>query len=693
MPSHRREYGAGTALQLHTLLPLAVATKTSPSCSRLARRSAAAAASVAVAPPPPAPPLPPHQRTTMALLYPQQQQQQISNCHDIISASMESACFQVSQYATHHSSLQQGTHDQSLLQQQDRHHEQTQQSSARGGSGIGAYAAADRNCRLSSAASGAGLDLLQHVEPQQQRLASSSSESSRSRNLSGVVMAGASTTTEQMDMDMDALDMSLQLQLGDFQEWWPPIAASEEVVSSNNNNNNNHHQHALPLISNNNSNIIPQQPHQREREEREKTQNNNGSAVFVAAAAEAINKEQQQEETSFDLESWCAARSSIAGVQNLLNIDDNNNDNSNALPKATCNNKRSHVLSSSSRDQSCGGHNIAAAGATMVEPMTPTIERGGSRGVSHQQHKGAGGRISSPCAAVTYPREGDKAANLTPPVVVAAAAVHRKKPRGSSSSGCVKRAVSQRESHIWSERQRRKGMNHLFSTLRSLLPQPSSKTDKSTVVSEIIKYIQSLQLQLDILAKKRQQMLEARALSQTVVPTVSLHHPMEPPKTSPAAAAAAVTPENLAISLLDHQGNAHHGNHESSMLYVQPQQQQQADLAAMSANLNHPLQQQEIIQQTDSCLQSFLGANVGLHICGSNAFITISSPRGQRGIFHRILVTVQNQHLDVINAFISTSKASIFHCLHCQALQGSDLSKEELHTALQMVITNYGQSI
>jgi hypothetical protein len=178
------------------------------------------------------------------------------------------------------------------------------------------------------------------------------------------------------------------------------------------------------------------------------------------------------------LESWCAARSSIAGVQNLLNIDDNNNDNSNALPKATCNNKRSHVLSSSSRDQSCGRHNIAAAGTTMVEPMTPTIERGGSRGGSHQQHKGAGGRIISPCAAVMYPREGEKAANLTPPVVAAATAVHHKKPSGGSSSGCVKRAVSQRESHIWSERQRRKGMNHLFSTLRSLLPQPSSKVRK-----------------------------------------------------------------------------------------------------------------------------------------------------------------------------------------------------------------------
>jgi hypothetical protein len=35
--------------------------------------------------------------------------------------------------------------------------------------------------------------------------------------------------------------------------------------------------------------------------------------------------------------------------------------------------------------------------------------------------------------------------------------------------------------------------------------------------------------------------------------------------------------------------------------------------------------------------------------------------------------------------------SSFFYLL--QALQGSDLSKEELHTALQMVITNYGQSI
>lgn len=43
-----------------------------------------------------------------------------------------------------------------------------------------------------------------------------------------------------------------------------------------------------------------------------------------------------------------------------------------------------------------------------------------------------------------------------------------------------KRPVSQRENHIWSERQRRKGMNYLFSTLRSLLPHPTSKVPPPT---------------------------------------------------------------------------------------------------------------------------------------------------------------------------------------------------------------------
>jgi hypothetical protein len=44
------------------------------------------------------------------------------------------------------------------------------------------------------------------------------------------------------------------------------------------------------------------------------------------------------------------------------------------------------------------------------------------------------------------------------------------KPKGGSAG---KRPLTQRQNHIWSERQRRKGMNYLFESLRSLLPHPS----------------------------------------------------------------------------------------------------------------------------------------------------------------------------------------------------------------------------
>lgn len=45
------------------------------------------------------------------------------------------------------------------------------------------------------------------------------------------------------------------------------------------------------------------------------------------------------------------------------------------------------------------------------------------------------------------------------------------------------RVVSQRENHIWSERERRKGMNYLFNTLRSLLPHPVDKVGTITTSS------------------------------------------------------------------------------------------------------------------------------------------------------------------------------------------------------------------
>ncbi|KAG6546182.1 hypothetical protein Mapa_012217 [Marchantia paleacea] len=197
-----------------------------------------------------------------------------------------------------------------------------------------------------------------------------------------------------------------------------------------------------------------------------------------------------------------------------------------------------------------------------------------------------------------------------------------------------KRAVSQRESHIWSERQRRKGMNHLFSTLRSLLPQPTSKTDKSTVVSEIIKYIQGLQAKLEELQKKRAEILRRKSMDVTMV------------------GVGAVTNLNSPTSIAN-----------STLGVAVP-------LSLVAAN-------------NECCLQSFVLPNVALHISGNNAFITMSSPK-KRGLFSRILLIMQTHKLDVLNAHISTSNGTVFHCLHVMTPEpGCDFPKEALQTALQ----------
>jgi hypothetical protein len=148
------------------------------------------------------------------------------------------------------------------------------------------------------------------------------------------------------------------------------------------------------------------------------------------------------------------------------------------------------------------------------------------------------------------------------------------------------------------------------------------QTDKSTVVGEIIKYIQSLQVKLEEMTKKQQQVLAAR--------TLSAFHSLDTQRTKAFV--------SNGLTLVDHSGDP-------------------SSTTAITA-LPPP--------GRESCLQSYLGSNVGLHVCGLNVFITTSSPRGRQGLLHQLLVTIHQHDLDVINANISTSNASIFHCLHCQ---------------------------
>ncbi|KAG0628184.1 hypothetical protein M758_1G007300 [Ceratodon purpureus] len=293
----------------------------------------------------------------------------------------------------------------------------------------------------------------------------------------------------------------------------------------------------------------------------------------------------------------------------------------------------------------------AAAEAAVASITTPSPSPAPSSAPSPVPAPAGPSRV--PRAPKAASRKGKSVSAPTSPSELRAGAKDTslgiQKSKGGSAS---KRPLTQRQNHIWSERQRRKGMNYLFESLRSLLPHPSptNKTDKSTVVGEIIKYIQTLQVQLELLTKKQQQMLAARTLISANQGNAS------PFQTLPRAFVS------NGVTLVDHS----------------------SDPSSMTAITALPPPGRE------SCLQSYLGANVGLHVCGLNVFITTSSPRGRRGLFHELLVTIHKHALDVINANISTSNTSIFHCLHCQASQDAELLNNDLHHALQSVISQFG---
>ncbi|CAN1307441.1 Transcription factor bHLH95, partial [Linum perenne] len=66
-----------------------------------------------------------------------------------------------------------------------------------------------------------------------------------------------------------------------------------------------------------------------------------------------------------------------------------------------------------------------------------------------------------------------------------------------------KRVESEQGVHIWTERERRKRMRDMFTTLHGLLPDVSEKADKTTIVDEAVTYIKSLQQTLNDLEQRK----------------------------------------------------------------------------------------------------------------------------------------------------------------------------------------------
>ncbi|XP_030950250.1 transcription factor bHLH95-like isoform X2 [Quercus lobata] len=68
---------------------------------------------------------------------------------------------------------------------------------------------------------------------------------------------------------------------------------------------------------------------------------------------------------------------------------------------------------------------------------------------------------------------------------------------------------SEHETHIRTERQRRKKMSNMFTSLHALLPLLPAKVDRSTIVNEAVNYIKTLEHTLQTLQKQRIEKLQS----------------------------------------------------------------------------------------------------------------------------------------------------------------------------------------
>lgn len=197
-----------------------------------------------------------------------------------------------------------------------------------------------------------------------------------------------------------------------------------------------------------------------------------------------------------------------------------------------------------------------------------------------------------------------------------------------------KESLTRREIHIFSERQRRKGMTHLYAILHSLLPDAKPKTDRCTVLTEAMDYIHELQVRVDDLGRQRTEILTSMG---------------EQP--------------NLDAS----GGTSLHGGDGAASLS-----------GRMLAELSEDVREQILS-----------AADVVVRFCSRDAFITLNSPK-RKGVWSGILQVMHEQDMEVLNVTLSTSNDDIdYHCIHAKIPATSELRAHELQKMLEDVVLSH----
>ncbi|GAB4852206.1 hypothetical protein Ancab_016398 [Ancistrocladus abbreviatus] len=181
----------------------------------------------------------------------------------------------------------------------------------------------------------------------------------------------------------------------------------------------------------------------------------------------------------------------------------------------------------------------------------------------------------------------------------------------------------QHEMHILTERQRRKRMRNMFSSLQGLIPHLPSKADKSTVIDEAIKYIKTLEQTLERLDKRKCSKMLRSA-------NVIKDEPL-----------ACTEQEQVAPTL---------------NLDLGSQQPSKPPLMASS----------HMFVASAAYFQTYrLSSNVILSICGNDAQISVCSTK-KPGLLASLCYVLHKFKLDVISAHISSDPHQITCMIHAR---------------------------
>ncbi|GLJ46561.1 hypothetical protein SUGI_0981190 [Cryptomeria japonica] len=195
------------------------------------------------------------------------------------------------------------------------------------------------------------------------------------------------------------------------------------------------------------------------------------------------------------------------------------------------------------------------------------------------------------------------------------------------SSNTEYQTQPEHEIHIWTERERRKKMRNMFSSLHALLPHLPPKADKSTIVDEAISYIRSLQRSFQLLRSQKIDK-ETRAGAIVTGGTIFKHREQD---------------QNLNL-----EGTG-----------VEPWTSQPTLCPATALERYN--------------FQTWASPNVVLSVCGEDAQIAIICTPPKQGMLSTIFYILEKHKLDVVTAHISSHHCRSMYMIHAHVNGGEYL--------------------